>query len=51
VRFRNGYAKNAPTVDVEFKSIGFTDHNMWKPDFGEQFFGDIIIINLGKVIG
>uniref|UniRef100_A0A6M3LMG1 ASCH domain-containing protein n=1 Tax=viral metagenome TaxID=1070528 RepID=A0A6M3LMG1_9ZZZZ len=50
VRFRNGYSKTAPIMDVEFKGISFTPDRWWTPKFGEEFTGNIIVISLGKVL-
>jgi len=50
VRFRNGYRKDAPTMDVECKDICFTSDKWWTPKHGEEFTGNIIVITLGKVL-
>ena len=51
VRFKNGYSKTAPTMDVEFKGISFTSDRWWTPKHGEDFEGNIIVISLGRVLG
>jgi hypothetical protein len=50
VRFKNGYSKNAPLMDVEFHGISFTTDKCWNPKHGEEFTGNIIVIRLGKVL-
>jgi hypothetical protein len=50
VRFKNGYSKNAPLMDVEFKGISFTTDKWWNPKHGEEFTGNIIVIRLGEVL-
>ena len=46
-----GKAKNGGSMskDVEFKGISFTSDKFWSPKHGEEFVGDIIVINLGEV--
>lgn len=50
VRFKNGYGPNVPTVDVEFKRIGFTGPKWFTPRHGEQIWDQTIVILLGKVL-
>jgi hypothetical protein len=47
IRFRNGYSKNARTMDIEFKGIdvGF-GHTAWGATLADHYF----IISLGKII-
>ena len=47
VRFRNGYAKDAPTIDVEWKGIKVTKgREEWGAVPNEVYF----VIKLGKVL-
>lgn len=47
VRFRNGYAANAPTMDVELKGIEFGfAKEAWAGGFKDQCF----ILKLGRVL-
>lgn len=54
VRFKNGYAKDAPTVDVECKSIRLADlHEVnpnWFGSFREYEGCRIFIITLGEIL-
>ena len=50
VRFRNGYHKDAPVMDVEFKGISFTSPKFYTPKHGEVLKGNTIVIRLGKVL-
>jgi hypothetical protein len=54
VRFKNGYAKDAPTIDVECKGIRLADLDSVTPEwFGsfQDYEGcRIFIISLGKVL-
>lgn len=50
VRFRNGYSKNAPVMDVESKGISFTHPKWFTFKNGEFFDCDVIVISLGKVL-
>jgi hypothetical protein len=45
IRFTNGYGKNAPTFDIECKSISI---GTGKPEWGGE--GQTFIISLGKII-
>lgn len=47
VRFRNGYQKDSPTFDIEFKGIEITTGNPeWGAEPGQKYF----VIKLGDVI-
>ena len=50
VRFRNGYAKNSPVVDVEFKSILCLNKRWLEPQHGEVLPENVFAIHLGKVL-
>ena len=50
IRFRNGYSKDSPVMDVEFRGICFTPAESFAPEHGEKLEGDIIVISLGKVL-
>ena len=50
VRFKNGYGKTVPTIDVEFKGISFTGPEWCTPKHGEILTGDTIVILLGQVL-
>jgi hypothetical protein len=50
VRFKNGYGKNVPTMDVEFRHISFTSPKWYTAKHGEELPDDIIVIQLGKVL-
>lgn len=50
VRFRNGYRKDAPEMDVECKGISFTHPKWFTFKNGESFDCDVIVISLGKVL-
>ena len=50
VRFKNGYGKNVPTMDVEFRNMAFTDPERHTPKHGEVLGGTTIMISLGKVL-
>lgn len=46
VRFRNGYGKNARTIDVEFKGISIGEgRNKWGAEIGRIYY----CINLGEL--
>lgn len=45
--FRNGYAKNAPTITVEFKGI---DIGPAKPEWSDNWQGEVFRIKLGNII-
>jgi hypothetical protein len=47
VRFKNGYAKNAPSMDVELINIGI---GKAKPEWSDNWQGDVFIIQLGKIL-
>jgi len=47
IKFRNGYATNAPTMQVECKGISIGEA---KPEWSDNWQGDVFIISLGKVI-
>ncbi len=47
IRFTNGYAKNAPSFDIECKGIRIdTGRKEWGAESGKQYF----VISLGNVI-
>lgn len=54
VRFKNGYAKDAPTIDIECKGIRLADFDSVNPEwFGsfQDYEGcRIFIISLGKIL-
>jgi hypothetical protein len=51
VRFKNGYAKDSPTMDVEFKGITFSGLKWLEPTrHGEILPEKVLVIRLGKVI-
>lgn len=53
VRFRNGYQKNAPTVDVEWAGSGpIRGEDGWDFYHGEEeeIEGDFIVVLLGEVL-
>jgi len=47
ITFRNGYAKNAPTVIVECKGITI---GTCRPEWSDNAQGDHFIISLGKIL-
>ena len=47
VKFTNGYAKNAPTITLEFKDISI---GKAKPEWSDNWQGDVFIIKLGNII-
>lgn len=47
VEFKNGYAKDAPTILVEFKGIRI---GKAKPEWSDNWQGDVFVISLGAVI-
>jgi hypothetical protein len=47
VRFKNGYAKDAPTMDVECKGIEFGGG---KREWGAEMYHNYFVIKLGKVL-
>ena len=50
VRFRNGYNKTSPTMDIEFKKITFTGKKWCAPEHGEEIWDETIVIVLGKIL-
>ena len=51
VRFRNGYQKDSPTIDVEFRRIAFSHREWLKPEHGEILPDKVIVIRLGNIHG
>jgi len=47
VTFRNGYAKNAPTIVVQFLGISV---GAAKPEWSDNWQGEVFILKLGEVI-
>ena len=47
VKFTNGYAKNAPTITLEFKGI---DIGPAKPEWSDNWQGDVFRIKLGDIL-
>ena len=47
VEFKNGYAKNAPTMLVECKGISIGEA---KPEWSDNWQGGVFIISLGALI-
>lgn len=47
VRFKNGYAKDAPTMDVECKGIRFGGG---KQEWGAERYHNYFVIKLGKIL-
>ena len=47
VQFKNGYAKNAPTITVEFKGIVI---GKAKPEWSDNWQGSVFAIKLGNII-
>lgn len=50
IHFRNGYAKDAPTMVVEFKGVAVVNRMIHKPKNGEELLDDTFAIKLGKVL-
>lgn len=50
VRFKNGYAKDSPTMDVEFRNITFSGKKWLNPKNGEILPENVLVIHLGKVL-
>lgn len=49
--FKNGYNKNAPTIEVQFNSIDLVDAYYHKPENGEELNGGLFFaIKLGEII-
>ena len=47
VRFRNGYSRNAPTIDVEFQDLRTGKAELkWSQNANELYY----IISLGKIV-
>lgn len=49
VRFRNGYSKTSPVMDVEIIGFSFMGER-WVPEHGEDVDQNSIVIHLGRVI-
>lgn len=47
VRFRNGYSKNAPVMDVEFIDM---EMKLGKPEWGAEPGKKYFVIELGEII-
>lgn len=47
VAFRNGYGKNAPVITLQFKGI---EIGKAKPEWSDNWQGDVFIIKLGEII-
>jgi hypothetical protein len=47
IQFRNGYAKNAPTMTVECKGIEIGEG---KPEWGAEIGKKYFVIKLGKIL-
>lgn len=47
ISFRNGYSKDAPTIEVECRGITY---GTAKPEWSDNWQGDVFIIKLGEVI-
>lgn len=47
IKFTNGYSKNAPTFTIE--CLGITIGKA-KPEWSDNWQGDVFIIKLGKII-
>ena len=50
VRFKNGYAKDSPTMDVEFRGITFSGTKWLDLKYSEILTENVLVIYLGKVI-
>ena len=50
VRFKNGYAADSPTMDVEFREIVFSGRQWITPKNGEELTDSTIVIRLGNVL-
>ncbi|MDC7994442.1 ASCH domain-containing protein [Altibacter sp. HG106] len=47
IRFRNGYAKDAPTFDIELKGIEYgTGNPEWGAEKGKTYY----VLSLGKIL-
>lgn len=47
VMFRNGYAKDAPSITVECKGI---EIGKAKPEWSDNWKGEVFIIKLGRLV-
>ena len=47
IKFKNGYAKNAPSVMVRFRGIKI---GKAKPEWSDNWQGDVFVIKLGNII-
>ena len=47
VTFRNGYAKDAPTITLQCKGITI---GKARPEWSDNWQGDVFIIKLGKIV-
>lgn len=47
VEFKNGYQKDAPTMQVEFKGI---EIGKAVPEWSDNWQGEVFVIKLGKII-
>lgn len=47
VCFKNGYAKDAPTITLEFEGIEIGEA---KPEWSDNWQGEVFIIKLGKIL-
>lgn len=47
VVFKNGYAKNAPTITV---NCGLIEYGKAKPEWSDNWQGEVFIIKLGEII-
>ncbi len=47
VQFKNGYAKDSPTVTVELKGIEISTA---RPEWSDNWQGNLFIIKLGEII-
>jgi hypothetical protein len=47
VTFRNGYAKDAPTITIQCKGITI---GKARPEWSDNWQGDVFIIKLGKIV-
>lgn len=47
IRFKNGYSKNAPTMDIECLDYRI---GQAKPEWSDNWQGDVFILELGKII-
>lgn len=47
ILFKNGYAKNAPSIQVECENI---EIGPAKPEWSDNWQGDVFIIKLGEIL-